>query len=152
MWFWTDVAQSWHTTQGSLCCSECHRNVPENEKEYFWLECRQYQVFYSLSACMLLRHKRSTNPNVTAIIISRHGYISKAHIPFLSMGPSKMGKATQSQGRETPLLSCLQISCKSKSIVYENILALSTNVTLMSLTSSVLPFLFTHVSHNDVHH
>lgn len=86
-------------------------------KEYLWLEYRQFKVIDSPSACMLLRHKRLTNQNVT-LIISHHGYIANSHIPFLSMGPSKMGRATQSQGHETPLLSYLQISCKSKSIVW----------------------------------
>ena len=71
-------------------------------KEYFWLECRQYQVFDGSSAYMLLIHKRSTNQNVTPIIISHYSYNANSHIPFLSMGPSKMGRATQSQGHGTP--------------------------------------------------
>lgn len=32
MWFWISSVQSWNATQESLCCSECHRNVPKKKK------------------------------------------------------------------------------------------------------------------------
>lgn len=36
-WFWIYVAQSLYATQESLCCSECHRNVP-GRKQYLMLD------------------------------------------------------------------------------------------------------------------
>ena len=91
-------------------------------KEYFCLSTDNIKLLMALVHICCI-HNRSTNQNVTAIVISHYSYNVNSHIPFLSMGPSKMRRATQSQGHETPLLPYLHLSCKSKSIVCDTILA-----------------------------
>lgn len=67
-------------------------------------------------------------------------YNANSHIPFLSMGLSKMGKVTQSPEHEIPLLLYIQTSCKRKSIVisfcsinekFMNIKTLTVRATIM---------------------
>lgn len=133
MGFWIDAAQFWYAF------------VALHVIEMF-LKIRVFlvgeQIITSLWWCSLYCicciHKRSTNQNVTANIILQYGYNANSHIHFLSMGLSKMGRATQSQRYETPLLLYLQLSCKSKGFDCNSILASSTNMNFRLLTLRAL--------------
>lgn len=92
-----DVVLDWRCTvlirhSKSLCCSGCHRNVPEKKlKQYFWLECRQYQVFDDLvhAGCTQKSNKQKRN---------HHHYFTlwlqcKLTYPFFEYGSFKDGKS-----------------------------------------------------------